>query len=150
MRRLPSCWAALALVVVLGGAGVANAQAVGADAVRRPAISPWLSLYQKNGGPLDNYHMFVRPRFQVLNNFQQQSDAIQRNDANIAATDRQMSSYQQRLGVRPTGSGSTFMYYSHYYPTSGPGGQQASSGQRRWAVARSAPGGSHGPASAGR
>ncbi|MEN6457944.1 MAG: hypothetical protein ABFC63_03375 [Thermoguttaceae bacterium] len=139
-RRLG--WAVLAAGVVLSLVQVAGAQMPG-DPANRPTLSPWFGLYQKNGGPLDNYHMFVRPRLQLNNTLRQQQDAIGRNDAGIHTLDQEMTRYQEQAGVRPTGSSSVFMYYSHYYPrgqaVSGWASPAASaaSGQRHWLAPRS-------------
>jgi hypothetical protein len=136
MMRLRLDWALLTVGVVLAYASLAQGQ--GGEPASRPMLSPWFSLYQKNGGLLDNYHMFVRPRFQVNNALQQQQDAIQRNDSGIHSLGQEMTRVQEQALVRPTGSGSVFMSYSHYYPSQGSGGQSATSqgGQRRWAVSR--------------
>ncbi|MCE5268552.1 MAG: hypothetical protein LLG00_11770 [Planctomycetaceae bacterium] len=138
-RRLS--WAALGFGVILSAASMAHAQAQPGDPASRPALSPWFGLYQKNGGPLDNYHMFVRPRFQLNNTLRQQQDAIQSNNAGIRSLDQEMTSTQERMGIRPTGSASVFMNYSHYYPGPGQslGNQSVNLGgnHRRAAVSRS-------------
>jgi hypothetical protein len=86
----------------------------------RPPLSPWFGLYQRNGGPLDNYHTFVQPRIQLDNTLQRHHAAIQRNSAGVASLGHDLSQFEEQ-GVRPTGTGSVFMDYSHYYPGRGGG-----------------------------
>jgi hypothetical protein len=86
-----------------------------------PTFSPWLNLYQRNSGPLDPYHTMVLPRFQLRNTLQQQASEIDLNSSMINTNGQQLSQIQEQGGVEPTGTGSVFMQYSHYYP-SGPNG----------------------------
>ena len=69
----------------------------------RPTLSPWFGLYQRNGGPLDNYHTFVRPQIELRNTLLRQQAAIQRNSAGIASIDRDLGEQGQ---LHPTGTGS--------------------------------------------
>jgi hypothetical protein len=85
-----------------------------------PPISPWMNLYQKNPGPLDNYHTYVLPQLQLRNtlqqydsNFQQQGSSIQTLGQDFTGLQQQQREGQQ---VHPTGAASVFMSYSHYYP----------------------------------
>jgi hypothetical protein len=89
----------------------------------RPVLSPWFGLYQRNGGPLDNYHTFVRPKIAINDTFQQQQSAIQHNNAGINSLGQDVLQLQEPGTVRPTGTASVFMNYSHYYPTHARGGQ---------------------------
>lgn len=145
MRRFRIGWIALTVGMLLSLAAVAHGQGQPGDPAGRPPLSPWFGLYRKNGGPLDNYHMFVRPQFQLENTLRQQQNAIQRNDAGVRSLGQEMTWQQEQLGMRPTGSGSVFMYYSHYYPGKGQGSQPglAAAGPRRWAVPRSSSSGRH-------
>lgn len=81
-----------------------------------PTLSTWFSLYQRNSGPLDNYHTFVRPERQLQDAMRQQSTAIQRQAEGIRGLTGQMSELRQgRSPAHPTGAGSIFMDYGHYY-----------------------------------
>jgi hypothetical protein len=89
----------------------------------RPTMSPWFSLYRKDGGPLDNYHTFVRPQLELNDTLQQQQMAIQRNSVGLDTLDQQVGQFkEQGRVVRPTGTASVFMNYSHYYPLQGNAG----------------------------
>jgi len=101
---------------VLAFAASARAQAT--DSLYRPTLSPWFGLYQRNGGPIDNYHMFVRPQMDLQNTIQQQQNAIQRNAAGINSLGQDVTQMQEHGTMKPTGTGSGFMNYSHYYPAS--------------------------------
>ena len=81
----------------------------------RPTISPWFNLYRQDGGVLDNYHTFVRPEIQLRNTLRQQEYNISRQGMDIQAMRQNMSGVTRTLGMRPTGAGSRFMDYSHYY-----------------------------------
>ena len=85
----------------------------------RPTISPWFNLYRRDGGVLDNYHTFVRPEVQLRNTLRQQEYDINRQGMDIQSMRQNMSGMQRALGTRPTGAGSMFMNYSHYYNFSG-------------------------------
>jgi len=95
-----------------------------------PAFSPWLNLYQKNTGPLDNYHNYVQPQIQMWDTLQQQDLNIQRQGSSIRALGQGLTQLQQHGTVRPTGGASSFMNYSHYYPTAAAGAQRARAGRR--------------------
>ena len=63
-----------------------------AQYITPPALSPWLNLYQRQGGPVDNYHMYVQPNLQLQNTLQNQQMGIQRNTATLNAMgDREMT-----------------------------------------------------------
>jgi len=66
MARFRVGQAILAAGILLLSALPAYAQGYGAPYSPYPAISPWMSLYQKQGGPLDPYHTFVQPQLQLL------------------------------------------------------------------------------------
>lgn len=80
-----------------------------------PTLSPYFGLYNRNASPVGNYHGFVRPRQEVYRSFQQQNRINQRQSANVRALGQQVLSMRQSETLRPTGTGSTFMNYSHYY-----------------------------------
>ncbi|MGA2034786.1 MAG: hypothetical protein ABSG68_21260, partial [Thermoguttaceae bacterium] len=88
-----------------------------------PTLSPWLNLYQRNGagGPLDPYHQFVRPELNLRDAIRQQGLINQRQNADVSALGQQMTQMEEDelAPIQPTGTGSVFMYYSHYYFTPG-------------------------------
>jgi len=82
-------------------------------------MSPWLNLSNQQGGALDNYHMFVRPEMQRRDASRRQQYDINRQGVDIQSMRQSMSGVRQAAGMRPTGTGSMFMNYSHYYPNFG-------------------------------
>ena len=78
----------------------------------RPTVSPYLNLLRNDNGALPNYYGLVRPQ---LNQ--------QAFDNQITATSRSQTLAIQKLSHisgntvnGPTGSGSVFKNYSHFYP----------------------------------
>jgi hypothetical protein len=116
------------IVVLVSFASPAWGQ-MGGGATYRPAqptFSPWLNLYQKNGGALDNYHTFVLPDMQLRDTLRQQNTMIQEQGQGIRELSGQMTAAQQaRVPAHPTGTGGVFMDYSHYYGLSGQASGQA-------------------------
>ena len=94
-----------------------------------PTFSPWLNLYQRGGqgGPLDPYHQFVRPELDLRETLRQQGITNQRQGDEVSSLDQQVTQMEaDRLAtIRPTGAGSVFMNYSHFYPGSGATGQMS-------------------------
>jgi hypothetical protein len=121
MMRRQLSWAFCAVCAVLSAACSAHAQATSQN--YKPTLSPWFGLYQQNSGPLDNYHTFVRPQIELQNTIQRQRTAIQRNSAGIRSLDQDMTDLHEHGTVRPTGTGSVFMDYSHFYPQGKAGGR---------------------------
>jgi len=87
----------------------------------RGPISPWMNMWQRQPGPLDNYHTYVQPEMQLQGVVSQQHNALMRNATGIQDLGEQMENGQKEIPVHPTGTGSVFMQYSHYYPTRGGG-----------------------------
>jgi hypothetical protein len=83
----------------------------------RPTISPWMYLFQRNAGPIGNYHSYVRPEMQLRDTLRQQNMRIQQQNAALQATGQQVQEIEGQRTIRPTGTGSVFMDYSHYYET---------------------------------
>jgi hypothetical protein len=109
-RQLLSALAILAVASLPNGAS--------AQATYRPyssPFSPWLGLYQKNSGPLDPYHTIVQPQMQLRNTLQRQAGEIQLNTTAISTTGQELTQMQEQGPVEPTGTGSVFMQYSHYF-----------------------------------
>ena len=108
----------LGLVVafaVAGGVSPVEAQSSRYYRPPRPTFSPWFSLFQRNTGPLDNYHSFVRPEQRLFRTLQDQGMALEQQRTRVGALGQQMTQLERPSTVRPTGTGSTFMNYSHYY-----------------------------------
>ena len=115
MRRPSARYAILALGLLLLAASSSRAQVLAPG--NRPVFSPWFGLYQRNSGPLDNYHTFVQPQIRLENTLQRQHIAIQRTNEGVASLGRELSQFGEQGPVHPTGTGSVFMDYSHYYPS---------------------------------
>lgn len=120
MRRLQAISAFMMVFVVLASVRSADAQRFSSrSSFTRPTLSPWLNLYRRDSGPLDNYHTFVRPEQRLRRTLEQQRAGIQRQNAAIHSLGRQVSRLERPSGVRPTGTGGTFMNYLHYYQMRG-------------------------------
>jgi hypothetical protein len=72
----------------------------------------------------------VQPRIELDNTLQRHHLAIQRNNEGIAALGHGLSQIEEQGSVRPTGTGSVFMDYSHYYPSMGGSGRTTQSAVR--------------------
>lgn len=97
---------------------VAQSPIAGRYQIARPTFSPWLSLYQRNEGPLDNYNAFVRPQMELQNVLQNQNARLQQQATGLHTLSSQVTELEQGPSRRPTGTGSVFMNHLHYYPTS--------------------------------
>jgi hypothetical protein len=117
MGRLRLLLVATLVFAACSGEGVLFAQTgvTGSYQPPRPTLSPWLNLYQRNSGPLDNYHSFVRPELQLQGTLRQQNTAIQSQDQDLRKLSGQFSDIEQGKSVHPTGTGSLYMEYSHFY-----------------------------------
>lgn len=115
MTQLQARWTSLTIGVLLSLACSVQAQTYNVG--QQPVISPWFGLYQRNGGPLDNYHTFVRPQIELNDALLRQQNAIQYNSAGLNTLGRDVNQLQDPRAVRPTGTASGFMNYSHYFPT---------------------------------
>ncbi len=107
------------LAVVFLAGGTIFAQAAAAQSVyspQTPAISPWMGLWQKNTGAVDNYHTFVLPQMQLNQTLQMQNAALNRQEAGLQNLNFDITQQQwNQSRIMPTGQGASFMYYSHYY-----------------------------------
>jgi len=115
---------AVAIVVCLiaPGGQEAFAQALGPvryETQLYPPLSPWLKLYYRQAGPLDNYHSFVRPELQLRETLRRQALLIQQQSAGMSDLRSEVTGLQTGGPVRPTGAGAVFMGYSHYYDMRG-------------------------------
>lgn len=158
MRRLQLAIVAIVTSAVLGSVRAVPAQNPRSRYTlpRRPTISPWLDLYRQEATPVGPYHSFVRPRQQLYRALNEQQTAIRRQSEGLDwqarrlglqgdVLRRQSEALRQGQGrldllegrmfglrpsrARPTGTGSVFMNYSHYFQSSGISG---GSGQRSW------------------
>lgn len=90
-----------------------------AAAQYRPPLSPWLSLFNDNrGGVLSNYHTFVLPRQQIIQEFQTQERQIQSQ----AAQQQQLQGEVDKVLIQPRKTQSLggnraagFGQHLHYY-----------------------------------
>jgi ATP phosphoribosyltransferase regulatory subunit HisZ len=85
-----------------------------------PTLSPYLDYFRRDTGVLDPYNTFIRPRRQLQN---QLADIVQQEQSETARLQQQIQGIRE-AEARPTGTGATFLNYSHYYRT-GPTGYQA-------------------------
>jgi hypothetical protein len=130
MKRLQIPLASMIACILLLSAEPADAQRP-RNIPRSPTLSPYFDLYRLDPGPLGPYHSDFRPRQEFRRAVQQQSARLQRQNTNIRSLDRRMSLVERPPAtVRPTGTGSVFMNYSHYYNLRGLSG--SSGGRRSW------------------
>ena len=82
-----------------------------------PTVSPYLNLLRRDSGGVPNYYSFIRPqqrqqtansRQQIVN--QQIGRALERQQDELLQFGDQMQSQ-----IAPTGAGSVFLNFSHYY-----------------------------------
>ena len=102
--------------VLLCSAPPAEAQRGSPYGVPSPTFSPWLNLYRSDPGPLGTYHTYVRPEQELYGTLRRQDAGLQRQRASIRSLQEQTFQRERAGTVRPTGTGSVFMNYSHYYP----------------------------------
>ena len=114
MTRFPLV---LAFVLLVGGTIFAQpATAQSTYLPQTSPVSPWMGLWQRNTGPLDNYHSYVLPQMQLNSALQTQNAALGRQAAGLQNLGEAMMNQQiGPSGMTPTGQGATFMNYSHYF-----------------------------------
>ncbi len=86
-----------------------------------PTLSPYLLYSRRPLGVVDNYHAFVRPRVQLRSTLSTQDRRISQLDGNVRDVQRDVRTLSgvRPSGVAPTGTGSSYLNYSHYYPQAG-------------------------------
>ena len=86
-------------------------------------LSPWLNLYNRSPGPVDNYHMYVQPALQLQNTIQAQQMGIRRNAEAMSSVSDQFTSQADAYyaTASPTGNGAGFMNQGRYFNNSGQG-----------------------------
>lgn len=106
-----------AVALLIGWCGICEAQ----SRYRPPAGSPLprqLDYFRADVGVLDPYNTFVAPRKRLDQNLRQLAS---QQYADEQRTQQSLSMIRQ-AGVAPTGTGATFMNYSHYYGMGGGSG----------------------------
>jgi hypothetical protein len=77
-------------------------------------FSPYLDLYRRDTGLLNQYYNFIIPRRQLTETLNQQRAAITNLQTQVQSNRAQLRpTPTARIG--PTGVGSVYMNYSHYY-----------------------------------
>jgi hypothetical protein len=125
-------FAAAATALLTWSVTAAEAQIPGTyppPGLNRPLMSPYFQLFRDDTGILPNYYQFYRPARTVQQGFWLQNRAIQSQQAEIRGLTQQLNTAQQTQ-VAPTGTGSVFMNYSHYYPMQG--GSVGGGGRPSW------------------
>ncbi len=117
------CFALAALPALLLLAGPATAQG---PILRTPPPSfggpPVYDLFRRQTGLLPNYYQFYLPRQQLERTLRLQDYQLQGQGTAIRAMQNQWQQAQSgQQPLQPTGSGSVYMNYSHFYPS--PGGK---------------------------
>jgi len=115
------------LVVGLSVAGVLVCLVPAAPAQQRvpryrpstPTFSPYFGLFRQDSGLLPNYYTFVRPEQQLRQSLRRGEARLRRQGADLGSLQRQVSVFEREVLAPPTGTGSVFMDYSHYYPALG-------------------------------
>jgi hypothetical protein len=122
------CFSALALL----GADNADAQRRVPGFVNKPAISPYVNLFQGNNGGLNSYFSFVRPRMEMDAYVRQtnQRQAMTRQyidqEAQMIQNSLQSALEDPGLSLRPASNTARFrpaggfMNYSTFFPQQGP------------------------------
>ena len=89
-----------------------------------PPLSPWLNLYNRSAGPVDNYHMYVQPALQLQNTLQGQQMGINHNTAAVNSVSDQFTSQSDAYyaAATPTGNYAGFMNQGHFFNNNGMGG----------------------------
>ena len=103
--------ATLAIAIVVAAPSAASAQNFyrgSSDNPNGPTVSPYLNLLQSNAFGVTNYQSLVKPLIE-------QSSAIRSQGRAINQVQRQLYS-GANAGASPSGRGSHFMFYSHFYP----------------------------------
>ena len=116
----------LAVAILIADGAVSMAQGPRISRGRyqpsRPVISPYLYLSRGSVGGVPAYYAWVKPQFAA----EQRQNEV---DSRFDAIDRQLIREQAPGGNEPSSRGSTFMNYSHFYPSVS-GNRAANSSQR--------------------
>ena len=112
--------AAAVLMLALGsGHGVANGQ----QGVYQPPggspFSPYLNLFRRDTGLLNQYYNYIVPQRRLESTLQQQSSAITGLQTQVQGVRGELRQAPTAPNG-PTGVGAGYMNYSHYYPSAPP------------------------------
>jgi hypothetical protein len=115
------------MTVILGSIALSAVPSYGQGVGGVPGgapLSPWLNLYQRNPGPVDNYHMYVQPAQQLHNTLQNQQYGIQNNASAVNTVADQFTSQSAAYfaPASPTGNGAGFMNQARYFNNASIGG----------------------------
>jgi hypothetical protein len=80
----------------------------------RPTFSPWLYLYRGEAGPLDPYNAWVRPQMEYQEAMRQIETRFREQETSINRL-RYENQLLRESTLPPTGVGSRFMDFSHFY-----------------------------------
>jgi hypothetical protein len=81
----------------------------------RPTLSPYLNYFRQDTGLVDSYNTFVRPQERLRREMNRQESRLRNLDRQVGQLDRQVEQQIRPAQMAPTGTGSTFMNYLHYY-----------------------------------
>ena len=107
----------LAMAIVAATAALPSAASgQGYISPSRPTITPYLDYFSVPVGPWqDNYHTFVRPRAELRSNLNRLGAAVNQQGRRLNQLGNDVQRLETTSQAAPTGTGSTFMNYSHYY-----------------------------------
>jgi hypothetical protein len=114
MNRTTTFWLALCGVLMLGSVSAQAQYPPTRYQPSRPTVSPYLNLLRTDRGPLPNYYTFVRPQLEQQWTNQQLQSGIIQNRTNLQAVGQRVGQIEAAT-MQPTGTGASFMNYSHYY-----------------------------------
>ena len=115
MKRMQVILAVMLSCAVFWCQGAAVAQHGRTYSPSRPTLSPYLNLFRRDAGAVDNYNSFVRPEIEMQNTLQEQETAVTQQSGRLRLLDRQVERLEGTSSARSTGAGSRFMNYSHYF-----------------------------------
>ncbi|MCA9150714.1 MAG: hypothetical protein KDA92_15485 [Planctomycetales bacterium] len=118
--------------LVLATVDTASAQRRTPGYANRPALSPYVNLFQANNGGLNSYFSFVRPRQEMDKFMRQQSQRNYMQQQFVAQEAYQIQRTiedtleENQLQLRPTSSGNAmrrpaarYMQFSPFFPNGG-------------------------------
>jgi hypothetical protein len=107
---------ALAMAIVAATAGLPSAASgQGYQSPAGPTITPYLDYFSVPVGPwLDNYHTYVRPRAELRSNLNRLGAQAYQQERRLNQLGNDFQQMNSSVAA-PTGTGSTFMNYSHYF-----------------------------------
>ena len=79
-----------------------------------PTISPYLDYFRRDTGLLNRHHAFVRPQIEMQRSVRQLQQTSLQQQVQLGNLRGQLQTLRESTAA-PTGTGSRFMDYSHYY-----------------------------------